>query len=180
MSWEFPCLPQKENVQEAAPNWRWFTFLSWSQNWRSNHRSLVPNRGCRVPFLPDTFEMRTGCGGLRMWFACLDTRGQISSDLYSQLYLISRPIKCPVSQFPWWETGIPASYRHQVPGTISEDARRKVPVTVRGTVKTPDVSSPNVEDKTPGAALTQMKGPPRPFWAFHSQVDINAFCMLVE
>ncbi|MXQ86295.1 hypothetical protein E5288_WYG003043 [Bos mutus] len=67
------------------------------------------------------------------------------------------------------ETGIPASYRHQVPGTISEDARRKVPVTVQGTVKMPDVSSPNVEDKTPGAALTQMKGPPRPFWAFHGQ-----------
>lgn len=66
-----------------------------------------------------------------------------------------------------------------MPGTV-QDARRKVPVTAQGTAETPDGSSPNMEDKTPGAALTQMKGPPRPFWAFRSPVDMNAFCMSVE
>lgn len=70
---------------------------------------------------------------------------------------------------------LPSGARHG----LRRDARQKVPVTVQGAVKTPDVRSPNLEDKAPGAALTQRKGPPGPFWAFH-QVDINAFRMLVE
>lgn len=149
--------------KKQPPNWRWFTFLSWSRNWRSGWEppsatTGVWPRAATVPrFLPDTINMDQLLWPQNvLWLF----RFRETNKSWPQCWLcLSKTPRILCLRLPtekwWFEWAIDVRYLAQC--QVQKRCSLKVTRTMSHTV------SPNTEAQIPQAALTWMKVPPMPF-----------------